>query len=522
MSTQAPTVIYTGTVKPDGQAMNQYVYNDTYTCGNGASLMTVHYDLGEMMVQWDSPLKAYYQPMAPTTLKNLIATYDNNPNVTISFKPIITIQQKDVENVNTSVNLLIWDNNGNQKVANWNYYLGNYCKSPAGGMNPNDTCNTALINGESLNVAPLRSDFACLGDNSQDCSNHDNAACCGSDDCFTSGQQFDYPNRAVWNDFSYPVKFRPWILNVCNSLALCNGGACTCNTNGQLLISMYINVTVAFACTSTNLEDSHCIQFCEQASNESGCMDEYNDYCGGSINAPYSQMPINIAGGGCRQFYRAVLRPKGNLTTNGILSRYCQQRYSNLAELINDIDAGNNASTASVCACNMKTASYSALASSVAKKFNDVNPVQIQGACLINKCVQSAFPSTRWNCAQSYCVNVVAISNQGSIGGGVQISQNCSVNYCNSNPSDPFCTTGNNTPNGPPVNPPPHNGHHIPKPPPPPPNNTPSSSSSKWWIWVLVIGLVLIVIIIIIVIATAVYKSTSHKQAKYNVPVQLQ
>jgi hypothetical protein len=533
-------------------------------CTNGASSGVNSLSYDNLIITWTGNndkghIIAGYQPMPNNmTIPSLMSTYGNNSRVAITFSPQFKLTQTQIARINNSANLLTKTNLGSYRGYTWNYWNGGQhkCLSPKT-LNSKDTCKEAVYSYMSdIQYQTVNSKFKCaslMNPTKSDCCSK--GYCQGSTGCFKYSQQFTN-NLKIWSDTEYPVQFRFWSQKVCNSGSLCNGGSCTCSSSktdgkGSIIITMRMYVKVVFTCEYSELESPVCIAFCQYDTNVSNCMRLYDDYCG--TEDAKGNIPISYQNGGCRQYYHTALPVvKNHIYADTIINNYCQNvRYKTLSALIESINNNPSNSTISLCACHMNSASYRHLASQIASKMNGVNPAALQGACMVNACVNSKYPNTDYSCHGPACVNIAVLSNGAS---HVQytINQQCLVQNCTAYPQNPLCNGSIKTPcqsqecscsqNA--QCPCPssqcsqpidngcshkicscHKGAECPCPPNPSPctgPDCPKKKMSKKTMWIIIITCISVLVLLLLIIIIAISVSVHNKNKKKKLQLQAQ
>jgi hypothetical protein len=252
------------------------------------------------------------------------------------------------------------------------------------------------------------------------------------------------------------------------------GGAANQPITGYNL-QMTMNVTLEIFCMDANLSSGFCLNYCQAPTNLSGqsCFDAYRDLCFNKNNSNGEPNITTITG--CQDYFGQYIQqvnPVAEIDRD--LLTYCA-KYTGGEELKNS----NNKVDIELCACHLNQTFYDNLQKSLFDRVPAYRVVAEDSRCLFPTCVSSDFKTvaTGSKCLLPNCLNVVDITNSGTIDGPVTVSQDSKCASVNGG------TGTNPTPN---------------------PNNPADKSWwDKYWIWIVLGGGLLIVLIIIIIIIVA-------------------
>jgi hypothetical protein len=242
-------------------------------------------------------------------------------------------------------------------------------------------------------------------------------------------------------------------------------------------LQLTISVTLQIFCMDANLASGFCFNYCQAPTNLSGqsCFDAYRNLCFNDKNSNGEPNITTITA--CQDYFGEYIQqvnPVDEIDRD--LLTYCA-KYTGGEDLIRS----NNKVDIELCACHLNQTFYDNLQKSLFDQVPAYRGVAEDSRCLFPTCVSSDFKTvaTGSRCLLPNCLNVVDITNSGTIDGPVTVSQ------------DAKCASVN--------------GGSGTNPTPTPNPNNPENKSwwDKYWIWIVLGGGLLLVLIIIIIIIVA-------------------
>jgi hypothetical protein len=269
-------------------------------------------------------------------------------------------------------------------------------------------------------------------------------------------------------------------------------------------LQVVLNATINIACNpGTDLDSGFCLRYCSTNLSGNNCLSSYRDYCFAADPGSTGPSIILTGNTGCQTFftdYYSNLGPEQSIDNQ--ISTYCNQKYGNpdigFAGLFNTTPP--SAFEKNLCACHMPQSFYDAYKASVEKEFPNfvtfIDNSGIKDKCLVSYCASSPFSSsdirdgTDFKCKIPACIQVAQFNNNGSIGGGVSITQSTT---CEAIQSGATGSTGGGGNTG---------------------SNNPLTKSfwEQHWVWVILgVGILIVLIIVILIIIAAESGSKKKK-----------
>ena len=200
----------------------------------------------------------------------------------------------------------------------------------------------------------------------------------------------------------------------------------TCSQYGitNLTFEITANISLFVTCqTSTELESDFCFNYCTfNEDNLKTCYPQYRNYC--LIN-PSSSGDINIfTNENCQNFFKdyfSTVLP--NSTTDNDLTIACSKKFP-----MPSLDVYDNATNVekNICACHLPVEFYDNLQKSLIAEFPGFQFDPEDKRCLFPPCPSSNYLTQKIGkaCTLPACINLAAVTNNGTIKGGINLKQN--------------------------------------------------------------------------------------------------
>ena len=202
-------------------------------------------------------------------------------------------------------------------------------------------------------------------------------------------------------------------------------------------LQVVLNATINITCSpGPDLDSGFCLRYCSTNLSGNNCLDSYRDYCFAAEPGATGPSIVLTGNTGCQVFFTDYYTNLGPETSiDNQINSYCAAKYGapdiGFAGLFNQTPP--SAFEKNLCACHMPRSFYDAYKASVEKEFPNfvtfIDNSGINEKCLVSFCASSPFSSndirdgTDFRCKIPACIQVAQFNNNGSIGGGVSITQ---------------------------------------------------------------------------------------------------